>query len=261
MKSYKGEPAKYVQAKLDGHWLRVAHTGYTTRIGTALDLDWLIDRSRMPPGEVVLGELWYPGKPASYVKTAIKERDTNLRFTAFALESRDDEQPLAYIHAQVERMGFEFVDYMALGFDYGKVDEVGLRTLMQTVVGHPIEGLVFKDGNMLNERKWKEVRTIDLIVEDTVDGKGKYLGLIGALVCRTYEGHVLANVSGMDEETRVMMSDDDFLLGRVVEVAYQYVGSKGKLRHPRFVRMRDDKPQDECTIYQDDDVRAYYDAR
>jgi len=44
----------------------------------------------------------------------------------------------------------------------------------------------------------------------------------------------------------------------VMEVSYQYVGDKGRLRHPNFVRWREDKPAAECTLSQDDDLVYYW---
>ncbi len=133
-----------------------------------------------------------------------------------------------------------------------------------------IEGFVFKNGNLLDWHKWKPVKTIDVVVSGFIDGDGKYIGLIGAMACSVYQ-HVtignrrrsalveIANVSGMDDRTRILISDDEEgHLGRVAEVAYQYVGSKGRLRHPRFMRWRDDKSALDCDITQDTDLEEYY---
>lgn len=107
---------------------------------------------------------------------------------------------------------------------------------------------------------------MDVVVVDVTDAEygvtGKFAGLIGALVvavrCRpgepsTHEigGHdfrVIAQVSGMDDEQReVMTRDREEILGSVCEIHYQRKGSSATgLRHPQFTRWRDDKPFDEC---------------
>jgi len=127
--------------------------------------------------------------------------------------------------------------------------------------GQDVEGIVFKNSNLGAWYKWKPVRTIDLIVHDFIDGKGKHIGLIGSMVCKTCEGHVIANVAGMDDLTRAEISlEQDAHKDKIIECEYQCVGSKGKLRHPRFKRFRDDKKFGECGISQDPDLQRYYHA-
>ena len=86
MSVYKiGAPTKYAHVKLDGHFLRVAKDQfgavkcYTNHDGAELDLAWVPTLKnvwhRVPAGTDLLGELWYPEQPASYVKTAIVAKD------------------------------------------------------------------------------------------------------------------------------------------------------------------------------------------
>ena len=55
--------------------------------------------------------------------------------------------------------------------------------------------------------------------------------------------------SGFDEETREMFSDDpNSWIGKVIEIkANEIFKDTGKLRHPRYLRVREDKSALECT--------------
>jgi len=259
MKSWQGQETKFVQLKRDGHFLRVSKDDSGKVIATTkLDTDVtpvvkyrLLNVYRYVPVEtVILGELWVPNERASYVKTAIKQQDKRLRFDVFAIESLPAGLSLRVIDELCSRWGLKYIKWG--GFQLPPEDGI---------LPANVEGLVYKDGNYLNELKWKPTKTIDLIIDSTTDGVGKFLGLIGSLVCKTNEGVIVANVSGMTDLERAEMTlDEENIIGRIVEVAYQYVGDKGKLRHPRFVRFRDDKNIKDCGLSQDPDLEAYYNA-
>lgn len=55
--------------------------------------------------------------------------------------------------------------------------------------------------------------------------------------------------SGFDEETRKFFTDNrEMLIGKVIEVkANELFKDTGKMRHPRFLRMREDKNTSQCT--------------
>ncbi len=110
-----------------------------------------------------------------------------------------------------------------------------------------LEGSVLKDirsayaGRRHNSwRKWKEIEEVDARIIGYKEGQGKFLGLIGAIQFRAEDGTV-GYCSGMDDETRIWISDRrDTLLGKTIEIAHY-----GKLvdgfRHPQFKRFREDK--------------------
>lgn len=110
-----------------------------------------------------------------------------------------------------------------------------------------IEGYVLKERNYYGWSKAKVTFTIDAIVVDTVEGKGKYEGMLGSLVVAVWKDDELvpiANVSGMTDAERWDMTMES-PIGKVVEIECQ--GAVKRLRHPRFVRFRPDKPSGECT--------------
>jgi DNA ligase-1 len=92
--------------------------------------------------------------------------------------------------------------------------------------------------------KLKPEETYDVVITGVKAGKGKYEGSLGALRYQ-YQGKD-CSTSGMTDQER-----DDWwklhkkgkLVGRMVEVKCAGVTEKGSLRHPRFIRFRDDKQE------------------
>lgn len=252
VKPWQGERTRWAHRKLDGHSLRVVRNNegvVQMHSRKPLDLTEKLMRfgfarafwERMPRNVVLFGELVVFGKPAAYIKTAINDHDGSLRFVAFSAWSlQDDLSELTAARDFCERCGIQFAEFW-------KFDEKPEKLPPYT------EGWVYKDGTYGEWYKEKPVRTIDLIVTGTTDGKGKYIGLLGALKCSTYCGRHVANVSGMDDATRIEASLNE-PEGRVVEVSYDKVDAKGKLRFPRFVRWRPDKSPEECGIMQEPDL-------
>lgn len=101
------------------------------------------------------------------------------------------------------------------------------------------DGIVYKDSMYGPWARKKNKQTADLLVTGIVPGCGKYFGQCGALRCSDASGNEVARVSGMDDSTREQITSND--IGRIVEVAYERVASKGRLQHTRFVDWRDDK--------------------
>lgn len=262
-KVWNGQPAKYVQLKMDGNYTRIVtdefgHVKVYSSIGTDLTakckpFEFLRPHyARLPHGTIVLGELYVHEKPCSAVKTALNEQWDTLRFSAFAVETMPAKEPLESVAKFCTNYGIDFLRWRRI---------VDGDTVEQLMADLPFgaEGYVLKDGNMLNWYKLKPVLTVDLIVEDYTDGDGKYYGQIGSIICRTVEGCEVATVSGMDDETRANISKDPRKhIGRVVEVHYQGVGTRGRLRHPRFIRWRDDKVPEECGLDQDPNLDRFW---
>ena len=131
------------------------------------------------------------------------------------------------------------------------------RELAERIVADGGEGVVLKDVNepysdACNWVKFKAVRTVDCAVRFYVDGNGKYEGGLGALILELrYKGVEWVQVgtcSGMTDEQRTNLKKRlDAKRSFVAEVKFQCWTSKGKLRHPRFVRVRRDKKLADCT--------------
>ena len=279
MKTYapgKGLVFRYAHIKRDGNYTnlcRNATTGnvhlFTSNpIDITAQLQFMRQFSifeRLPRGVNLIGELWLPGGKAEDIKTAIKDCNPDLQFECFGI-----------LHWPSIIAKYHTVDYWELSTCRELVASVGLpwvphyeltnmlyaAQLMSDIEAGKfpdVEGLVFKNGNLADWHKWKPRKTIDLIIKGFEEGQGKYLNQIGAIVCQTSEGYEVANVSGMSDTQRAYMSQNtDSLIGQVVEVEYQNVGNKGRLRHPAFVRMREDKTPAECLANQDEALAEYW---
>ncbi len=261
MDTYKRGMKKYAHYKIDGHSLRVVKdqfgaircytslpTDVTKTVGPRIISPGML--SLVPNGTVLLGELWTPEGPASLVKTAIKDAAIELLFSCWAVETLPNGMGLDELNATLLRWGVRSIPYCLCNRNSDGPREFMKKPLLR-YRGRQIEGYVFKDGQLLNLEKWKPIKTLDCVITGFLDGKGKYLGLMGSLKV-SIEGHEVATVSGMTDAMRYEISaDEERYIGQVVEVAYQSIGSKGRLRHPRFVRFRDDKRADECFLNQD----------
>ncbi len=97
--------------------------------------------------------------------------------------------------------------------------------------GH--EGLILRQGDTWLKVKPEE--TFDVTVVSQVEGLGKNVGKLGALV--TSMGNV---GTGFTDKERIEYWTNS-LVGETVEVSCMSLTEDGKFRHPRFVRVRYDK--------------------
>jgi hypothetical protein len=275
----------YAHIKRDGHFTNVIRSTADGRVTifSSLPRDitdslrWHPDYEKwrsMPKGLSLLGELWLPGKRAEYIKTAISERDERLRFDVFGFRIHPSYQPhqmaaipLHVIGAECSRLGLSFVPFLDIPNDTANFTQLMYVDYIQKLLDSVCstyahsEGIVLKNGNMLDWSKLKRRRTIDLVICGFEPGEGKYAGKVGAIKVKTTEGFEVANVSGMtDGERDIVTQTSGELVGKVIEVEYQNIGAAGRLRHPSFVRFREDKTAAECLANQDDDLAAYWNS-
>ncbi len=276
--TWRGEPWAWAHAKLDGFRATVfrqrdgrivvygrdmrPHLELSHRFTSISESTWMSRlHINMLPLSSVDGELVATGLRSSDVPTALRGTPDDLRFVAFALPQWNGylrtKEPLYNIRRQCESMGLDFAPLMKdsdAEFCKTRAKEDQKSTLMVLAKQCGYEGWVLKQHNYKNWYKVKDTKSIDCFVTGLKDGDGKYLGLLGSLRVSVYnesgDEFEIASVSGMTDAERVEMSelDDDQLIGRVCEVEYQCIGSKGKLRHPRFKKWRPDKPKTECVM-------------
>lgn len=87
--------------------------------------------------------------------------------------------------------------------------------------------------------KVKPLMECDLVVVGTEEGKGKYVGKIGALVCRYKDAKLVKVATGMTDSERAMKPIEFF--GAIVSVAAMGETEDGMLREPRYRGIRIDK--------------------
>ena len=118
------------------------------------------------------------------------------------------------------------------------------------------EGLMLKSTKSNDWTKVKKEATADAFILGATPGKGKYEGQIGALELAVYNGDTIwpiGKCSGMEDLVRLEMTDMALagtLKNKVIEVKFNDVTKNKKLRHPRFIRWRNDKKPDQCLLEQ-----------
>lgn len=160
---------------------------------------------------------------------------------------------------------------------------VGLTVYATTL--NDCEGFVLKQAPYSGWFKVKGEDEIDCVITSWKEGNNANLGLVGSLGISVFDVETTTQAKdlwehrikvddpkgiredaieapalfeigfagGMNTDERLNMTefaDEDSLIGRVCKVRYQYVGSKKRLRHPRFVGWRDDKAPWDCLATQ-----------
>jgi hypothetical protein len=126
--------------------------------------------------------------------------------------------------------------------------EEAARSCAEARIAAGQEGLILRDpdgtwtAGARNEYlvKIKQDETFDLKVIGIQPGGGKYKSTLGTLTVR-FDGGT-QNISGMSDEQRdAWWECPELILDKIVEVECMCVTTYGKMREPRFKRIRDDK--------------------
>lgn len=99
-----------------------------------------------------------------------------------------------------------------------------ITTIFRKYIDDGYEGVIAKDIDGIWESKrvnynikFKNVLECDLLVIDIEPGQGKYLGMIGSLICESEDGLVKVSVgSGLTDADRV----NDIYIGNIISVKY-----------------------------------------
>jgi bifunctional non-homologous end joining protein LigD len=146
--------------------------------------------------------------------------------------------------------------------------QTGKRQWLKEIWDSGGEGMILKDPLGLylpgerprgNWVKVKAKKTDEFVIMGFVEGKGKYSGQVGAVIFGQHDrlGKLveISQASGMSDEERLAITKKPkSYIGRVVEIEFQQRtpplkdSPGGSLRHPRWVRLREDKSARECVI-------------
>ncbi len=111
-----------------------------------------------------------------------------------------------------------------------------------------LEGIMLKRKDSTykfrRSKDWLKVKAIlsdEFLVVDVIEGNGKYKGMLGAVVIKLKDGRLMKVGTGFTDNQRIKFwQNKELILNKYIEVAYQEYTKDGKLRNPRFVRVRED---------------------
>lgn len=128
------------------------------------------------------------------------------------------------------------------------------------------EGIVLKNLNSKYEegkesKDWEKIKknkTYDVVITDVIKSTSQTFGPSGLDTFKSLEGSVYNKRGKLVPVTHIPATsfthaqhknlDPAALYGKVAEVEAMGIDSQGKLRHPRFIRWRPDKPAKDCRI-------------
>ncbi|WP_083491065.1 DNA ligase [Stenotrophomonas terrae] len=228
-----------VRARWDGQalWTRAGH-----RIAAPV---WF---TQGWPGQAMDGELWMARGQFEATSALIRSSPGDeaqwrrLRFMTFDLP--DAAGGFADRHAQLKRMIAAQRSPHLLAIEQQRLpDSEGLHRQLRAVVAAGAEGLMlhhqdnpYSDGRSPRLLKLKLYDDAEARVIGYAPGKGKYSGMVGALLMRSDSGAQFRIGSGLSDAQRI----DPPAIGSQVTYRYNGLTVHGLPRFPRFLRVRDE---------------------
>lgn len=188
------------------------------------------------------------GLAAYYAFDILVYNNVDVRSQTFEKRRKLLEKTVQYIHKSCHN------DHVVMPAQWPGKDAVGKFNHIVEFAG---EGVMVKELDAPYGQGWYKVkkhRDACVLISGFTEGQGKYKNKIGAIrfsVLDEATGKLLevGQCSGMDDATRDYMSlKPAKYIGKVLEVRAQEIAAKGRLRHPRFVRIRHDYNKKECTL-------------
>lgn len=217
---------RYAHYKRDG--MRVVLAGDSVFTTRGHDIAAQLCHARRV-SHIVDAELYVPGCGREAVKTALASDPAALRLSVFATTA-------------ITRLYDLPIWCRDNGFECEAILDITEQRLVNSATH---DGFVLKSHTMYGHWLKEKARlTADLVVIGVRPGKGQHVGRIGALECADATGRFVCAAGAMDIPMRIALTEmarNGTLLGRVVEIAYERIGSQGGLQHPRFIALRDDK--------------------
>lgn len=175
--------------------------------------------------------------------------DFKRQYCPIPYKKRSDEMEALFVGLPALPTYFETLPFLYIGDDTSKITEIledqiarGEEGIMINICDAPYE---FKRTNYL--LKVKKFNSADLRIIGFEEGTGKYVGMLGALICG-YKDNVVRVGSGLtDEQRKEIWQNRPKYLDTIVEISYfeETKDSTGKksLRFPTFKDFRPDKTE------------------
>lgn len=273
IKNYKNQPVLFAHEKLDGHMVEIYrdHDVVVHRKKRNEGL-WLKLRRHdvirrqiesLPSGSIIQAEMHIPGQAASLVPTYLNEANPGLEIIPFAIHTwcrKKYTGTIAQAEGLLQDYGWGVPDRVDLYNEPMHLTEEGVKSLLASARKRKIEGWVVKASQIPDAfgagwYKIKPTKTVDgVVLRVYTSTSDSYAGGLKAIEIGVYaeDGTMveIASVGSGFEAAYRMNTYLPSLVGRVAEVEYDCVAGQGRLRFPRFVRWRGDKPAHQCTIDQ-----------
>lgn len=265
-KNYTGQPVKYIQPKMDGHMMHVTidFKGNITVLSKndkdktkkLLNIKHISKQlCSLPKNTELFAELHCPDVYSTDIPTLLNNASPLLQLSVFACPLFDGkdlyyEDLCSVINTLLDNnMCVIPVELATRGFDC-----TYRARLLKDAIKCKMEGWVLKESHMEGWYKLKPTKTLDTVVTNyEISDSDTYKGCLKS-VTLSIEGHCLGTCgTGFTKEFKLSINDvDSFesLIGKVCEIEYQSLTVNKKLQFPRFIRWRDDKDPDQCTINQ-----------
>lgn len=220
-KSYKDQPVKYIQAKLDGHLMKiykVSRISYdefcNVQVFTKNNKDvtakiWQIPHIRdalvkLPPNSVIFAELHYPDGFSTDVPTMLNNADTRLRLSSFAAPMLDhykgwSDVSITKTMDKLNEFGFETPETRCIipnnqypTFPLRVIYKGERKALLDEAINAKLEGWVLKESHMSGWYKLKPVRELDAFVVGTeMSTSAQHYGGLKSIQVAVYTGKIL----------------------------------------------------------------------
>lgn len=122
--------------------------------------------------------------------------------------------------------------------EIGIVPKNELDWYMKQALKNGYEGLVVRGISSDEWFKIKNVLTFDVEVIDIIEGTGRNIGRLGAFLVKL--GDVEFKVgTGFNDKQRIEYYNNS-IIGKIIEITGMELFESGRVRHPRFNRLRED---------------------
>lgn len=254
----------FVEAKMDGIWgCMVIESGYYriySRTGKIKQAGDIGKKHSFNEKSILLGEFMHGSNWGHRM-------DIDKQFFVFdCLEWEDKEikhfpQSARWGYAKDlrNRLNDSGLDWVKEVIHNRTADAYGWRERWKSlVINKGYEGLIFKKGNAPYGEKgaWMRMKgevEIDYICNGMApaDPMSKYAGQVGAVIGTLYNKECDVKCGGLTEKMRdVFTRRKDTYKGLVFTAKGNGWYTSGAIRHPKFVRWRDDKKPEECVYEQ-----------